>query len=823
MEHIRRFFAPPVFEDQFTTRRAGVINNILLIAILGGASVLLASLIQQDQGGIQLASVIVPLGIGLWLIFKRGNLVIPGLVFPFAIIVGLTYQIWRWGVGTSDEVMLAFPVVIALGSFMMGGRSPLLFTLAVNLVITATGLAEINGVLDHQYAGRTDYFDLFLFNAFIVMIGALLYVLLNSYMKNLELVFENERNLRETNEELQTARRNLEVRVAERTRDLTLSAEIGRAVAQERSLDVLLPNAVKQIREAFALYYAQIYLADPAGRSLILRAGSGTVGQELLRRGHRLPIASGSINGSAAFTKKSVLVEDTTKSESFLPNPLLPKTRSEMAIPLLSGERVLGVLNMQSEFPDTFTQETLPAYEILAGQLAAAIENAYQFTEIEKARAQVEAQSRLLTREGWDTYLDAVRQPEYFGMAYQDGEVASLSTPFHSAAGNEWVVPISVAGAAIGSIQLEIEDRTLSPEDQEVAIRLASLAGQHMENLRLLTEAERYRREAEQAARRLTREGWEAYQHTTGETVNGYLYANNRVKSLTQETATEPDIRHPLAVRGEPIGALELTLPEGENALDAETAELVATVADALTEHIENLRLTQATETALAQTETLYDVTTELTKAESLEQVLEAIASLRPGGRASMLAIDVNAKGEPEWLASTVSWPVNSSQVAPGERFPVMSFPISELWLKNPGKALLFGDIETEPRMDPQTKAINQQFGVKASVYLPLRVGNTWVGLITVSWDTPQSFLEADAQLFDAVAAQSAVVVNNRLLFEQSQKRAEREALINTINQRIQSATSVETALETTAREIGHLLKARRAVVEITSTPQNGL
>jgi GAF domain-containing protein len=179
------------------------------------------------------------------------------------------------------------------------------------------------------------------------------------------------------------------------------------------------------------------------------------------------------------------------------------------------------------------------------------------------------------------------------------------------------------------------------------------------------------------------------------------------------------------------------------------------------------------------------------------------------------LVIDVNEKGKPEWLTSAASWPVNSSQLAPGEQFPVQSFPISELWINNPGKALLFADIESDPRMDPQSKAVNQQFGVKAGVYLPLRVGNTWVGLITVSWDTPQLFSEADAQLFDAIAAQSAVVVNNRLLFEQSKKRAEREALINTINQHIQSATSVESALETAARELGHLLKARRAIVEI--------
>lgn len=110
---------------------------------------------------------------------------------------------------------------------------------------------------------------------------------------------------------------------------------------------------------------------------------------------------------------------------------------------------------------------------------------------------------------------------------------------------------------------------------------------------------------------------------------------------------------------------------------------------------------------------------------------------------------------------------------------------------------------------------MNQQFNIKAAVYLPLLTGNKWVGLLTLSWESPQTFTDADALLFDALSAQAAVVINNRLLFEETTKRAERESLINTINQRIQSATSVETALEITARELGQLLKIRRTVATI--------
>jgi hypothetical protein len=85
------------------------------------------------------------------------------------------------------------------------------------------------------------------------------------------------------------------------------------------------------------LYYTQVYLTDPAGRVLQLRAGTGEVGEALLKRGHRLMIDYNSLNGRAALEKKPVIVADTLENPNFKPNPLLPKTRSEMAVPLIVG------------------------------------------------------------------------------------------------------------------------------------------------------------------------------------------------------------------------------------------------------------------------------------------------------------------------------------------------------------------------------------------------------------------------------------------------------------------------------------------------------
>ncbi len=82
----------------------------------------------------------------------------------------------------------------------------------------------------------------------------------------------------------------LETRVADRTRNIELAAEVGRIVSQVRALDVMLKDAAELIRLRFDLYYVQVYLIDSPRASLVLKSGTGTVGAELLNRKHKLPL-----------------------------------------------------------------------------------------------------------------------------------------------------------------------------------------------------------------------------------------------------------------------------------------------------------------------------------------------------------------------------------------------------------------------------------------------------------------------------------------------------------------------------------------------------
>jgi len=388
---------------------------------------------------------------------------------------------------------------------------------------------------------------------------------------------------------------NIEKRVAERTHGLELAWEISRLLTQKTTdLNVLLKEAVDLIRERFNLYYIQIYLADAAGRALILRAGTGEVGAELLRRGHRLLVGPGSINGQAAAQKHSLIVKDTKQSADYLLNPLLPNTRSEMAVPLIASGQVLGVLNMQAEQPDALNESNLAPFETLAGQISIAIQNANLFAEAEEARSEVQAQVRRLTERGWREFLDAIERGQKVGFAFDQQDVVPLQANdlSESTIENALNVPITVTNEQIGVIQLGDElNRVWTGRETEIVQAAARQLAQHIENLRLLAQADRYRNEAEQSTRRLTHEGWDVYLQSRGEQASGYVFDLNQVQPLANRSngISGEILKYPLVVRDEAVG--ELTVDSAAHSDGA--AEIIAAVAQQLSGHIENLRLNE--------------------------------------------------------------------------------------------------------------------------------------------------------------------------------------------------------------------------------------
>ncbi|MFN8419623.1 MAG: GAF domain-containing protein [Anaerolineae bacterium] len=172
-----------------------------------------------------------------------------------------------------------------------------------------------------------------------------------------------------------------------RARQLQTSAQVSRAANSILNLDELFNVTVNLIKDSFNYDHVQIFLVNDDGDDALLVASTGEAGKQLLAIHHHLPVGSKSIIGQVTENGAPTVVLDTQARDSVhRPNPYLPKTRSEMALPLTARQRILGALDVQSNNAGTFTQDDISVLGVLADQIAVAIDNARLF-EVSSRRA----------------------------------------------------------------------------------------------------------------------------------------------------------------------------------------------------------------------------------------------------------------------------------------------------------------------------------------------------------------------------------------------------------------------------------------------------
>lgn len=296
---------------------------------------------------------------------------------------------------------------------------------------------------------------------------------------------------RQTFETLRNERLTLEQRVEERTAGLARKTEqlratsyIARKTAEVQDLASLLMTVARLVTDQFGFYHTGIFLLNETGDHVTLQAASSAGGQRMIERGHALSVGTQGIVGYVAAQKKPRIALDVGDDAVFFNNPDLPMTRSEVALPLLIRNRVLGVLDIQSDKPQAFGSEDIDVLQTLSDQIAIAIENARLLDETQAAIIQLEALTAVRTREVWNQKLrDNNRVFTYTPMGLRAEKLSQTNE-------NAIDAPIVLRGQKIGSISIAKKgDTKWNKLDESLLDDVASQVGLAVDNIRLLEEA----------------------------------------------------------------------------------------------------------------------------------------------------------------------------------------------------------------------------------------------------------------------------------------------------------------------------------------------
>ncbi|HEY9152305.1 MAG TPA: GAF domain-containing protein [Anaerolineales bacterium] len=285
------------------------------------------------------------------------------------------------------------------------------------------------------------------------------------------------RRLEEAIQKAQVLQNTLEQRVAERSSELRATIEVGRTATSVLDPDELISRVVNLITDQFGFYYTALFLLDSANRWAELKNATGEAGRVLKENKHRLEVGGKSMVGTAISTRSPRVALDVGTESTRFENPLLPYTRSEIALPLIVGDRVLGALDVQSTKEGAFGPQEIDTLQNMANQVSIALENASLFKQVQENLDEIRSIQRQYTMQAWNR----VAGSEELRYEVGDGEFQGKE--------NELEVPLAMRDGVIGEIRLDSENEW-SPEQRNLIETIAAQASLALENARLLEEGQ---------------------------------------------------------------------------------------------------------------------------------------------------------------------------------------------------------------------------------------------------------------------------------------------------------------------------------------------
>ncbi len=313
------------------------------------------------------------------------------------------------------------------------------------------------------------------------------------------------RNFNNMTEQLESLIGGLEQRVQERTAELASTvkqmerranqlevvADAAQAIVATQSSEHTLNKIVSLISLRFEFYHVGIFLLDDNKQYAVLRAANSEGGNRMLDRGHKLEVGKKGLVGFVASSGSPRIALDVGDDSVFFNNPDLPDTRSEIALPLKIGERIIGVLDVQSQIPSAFKEDDQRILSILADQVSVAIENARLFDETNKALAEAEMLNRQFIHQAWRRLP---KEQRIAGVHYAPGgakfidkfSTANPVTDDEDGSSKGISIPIELHGETIGTLSVKMpKTKEISSDQLDIIRAVADRVALSAENARL--------------------------------------------------------------------------------------------------------------------------------------------------------------------------------------------------------------------------------------------------------------------------------------------------------------------------------------------------
>ena len=397
--------------------------------------------------------------------------------------------------GIRGDGLFFFLAYVIFASILIGPRGGLISILVSELVMIMMSILLLNNYIeltnDSVILGSlADWFSATLTHLMVSLVVI-------SGLRMLQAGFDQARarteevlsSLRESQTELENRVTERTKELARRTKQMSASTFVAHQTASIQDLNTLLNSTVDLISKQFGYYHVGISLINPRGDYVILQAASSDGGKRLVERGYRMRIGTEGIIGFVAAEKNPRMATNVEDDVFYVKNPELSDTRSELALPLIVRDRVIGVLDMQSTEVQAFHFDEIELFQTLTDQIAVALDNARLLTESQLVISQLETISAGDTRKNW-IIETAIKSPAFHYSAVGVRPIQKSNLPDND---KTLTVPLILRGETIGKISLHRKDEFQNWTNQEetVAKEVADQAALALENIRLINHTRR--------------------------------------------------------------------------------------------------------------------------------------------------------------------------------------------------------------------------------------------------------------------------------------------------------------------------------------------